>query len=67
MFKKLAILYQTNKKFHAFVAGVEGAAVAALVSYGGGIPTTKAAWITLGAFVGKAVYGAIKQYLIENA
>lgn len=58
-------LYKTNAKFHSFVAGLEGAVVAALVAYSGGFPVDKAAWVTVAAFFGKALWGWFRGYLTD--
>jgi hypothetical protein len=58
-------LYKTNTAFHSFVAGLEGAVVAALVSWNGGLPVGKTAWVTFAAFVGKALWGWLRGYLTQ--
>jgi len=64
---KVIGIYEYHGKFYAFVHGLEGAAVAALVSYEGGVPTNKVEWYAFFAFVGKALYGFVKGYLIANS
>jgi hypothetical protein len=64
--KSLMNLYNTNTLFHSFVLGLEMALVSFITSYNGGLPTTKAAWVSLALGVGGAVWGAIKRWLANN-
>lgn len=66
MYKSLLAYYQAHGKFYTFVNGLEGAAVAALVSWDGGFPVGKVGWITFAAFVGKALWGYAKAYAQKN-
>ena len=69
MLKKLVAIYEYHGKFYAFVHGLEGAAVAALTQYftsGGTLPTSKTALYALAGFLGKALYGYAKGYVIAN-
>ena len=70
LIQKLINYYNTNSTFHALVAGFEGAVVSAvtawIVTLGYGIPTTKANWVALGAFVAKAAWGWFKRWLQTN-
>jgi len=58
--------YNTNAYFHSFVIAVEMAVVSFATSWQGGLPTTKAAWVSLGFAVGGAVWAAIKRWLATN-
>ncbi len=66
MWKQIMNWYNTKPLFQSFVQGIEGAMVSALAAWTGGIPANKAAWISLGAFVGKALYGWGKRWLQQN-
>jgi hypothetical protein len=67
--QKLVGIYEYHGKFYAFIHGLEGAAVAALTAYfqsGGQLPLSKTALYGLAGFVGKAVYGYAKGYVVKN-
>jgi hypothetical protein len=66
MLKKIMNWYNSNAYAHSFVNGLEGAVVGALSSWGGGVPASKGAWITLAAFVGKAAWGWWKRWAAQN-
>ena len=57
LWQKIVTLYAQNGKFHTFVAGLEGAVVAAAITWPNGLPTSKSAFVTLAAFLGKAAWG----------
>ena len=66
LFQKIVSLYRTNSKFHSFIVAVEYGLLTAIMTYSGGIPKTKDAWMALiGFFVGAAV-GAAKRWLVNN-
>lgn len=59
-------LYVQNKKFHSFVIALEFALVGFLSTYSGGVPTSKQGWISLGAGLVGAAWGAVKGWLRNN-
>ena len=59
-------LYVQNKKFHALVVALEFAIIAFLSTYSGGIPTSKQGWISLGAGLLGAAWGALKGWARNN-
>lgn len=63
MWQKIVTLYAANGKFHALVVAIEMALVSFGTSYNGGLPVTKAAWVSLGFAVGGAIWGGIKGWL----
>ena len=63
--QKLAYYYKTNAKFHSFVYGIEIAVSTALVTYSGGWPTSKNAWIALISFVGGIAYRYVRQFIAD--
>ena len=66
LFQKLVSLYRTNSKFHSLVVAVEYGLLTAIMTYSGGIPKTKDAWMAaVGFFIGAAV-GAMKRWLVNN-
>jgi len=64
--QKLVDLYAANGKFHSFVVALEFAFIGFFSTYSGGLPTTKDAWLALGAGIGGAVWGAVKGWLRNN-
>jgi hypothetical protein len=48
--------YNTSTAFHSFIQGLVAALIAALTSWGGGVPTNKAGLYALLAFIGKALF-----------
>jgi hypothetical protein len=66
MWQKLLNFYNTNAVFHSFVVGMEMATVSFITSYNGGLPTTKAEWVSVAAGVGGMLWGALKRWLATN-
>jgi hypothetical protein len=65
-FKKILNFYNTNTYFHSFILALEAAVISFVASYHGGVPASKAAWLSLlFAFAG-ALWGAIKRWLASN-
>ena len=65
--KAIVNLYNTNTYFHSLVLAIEAALISFVTSYNGGIPTTKAAWLSVLFALGGAIWGAVKRYLASNA
>ena len=63
MWQSIKQAYAANGKFHALVVALEWAGVSFATSYTGGLPTTRAAWVSLGLGIGGAAWGAFKGWL----
>ena len=64
--QKIVTFYNTNSKFHSFVITLEYAAVGFLVSYSGGVPSSKSGWTALASGFAGAVVGSVKRWLATN-
>lgn len=66
MWEKIINFYNTNLYFHSFILAIEAAIISFFTSYNGGIPASRAAWISLAFAVGGALWGAIKRWMATN-
>ena len=64
--QKIVTYYNQNARFHSFVITLEYAAVGFLVSYSGGVPTSKSGWAALASGLAGAVIGSVKRWLATN-
>ena len=66
LFKTILNYYNTNTYFHSFVLAIEAAVISFGTAYNGGLPSTKAAWVSLAFAFGGAIWGAFKRWLASN-
>ena len=66
MWKTIMNLYNTSTVFHSLVIAVEMAVVSFATSYSGGLPTSRAGWVSLAFAFGGAIWAAIKRWLATN-